>query len=205
MTLRRFLPHHSWIMIPRKYLALFKRRSNIALSREGCETCVAILGSHLYSSSISNVSQGFSLIYCISCNVLFIDFYPFVRRILVYKLEETSFDGAVAPINYENLDNQSNYASSFSMPSEASSMNPEGNFQMDHNTLWFIANGLAKYGGSPSPRPYKSRPPQGAPPGPCYNCGEPHWVRDCPHPRKDKLAMLGVPPLTRYCIDCGIK
>ncbi|MCO5559225.1 hypothetical protein L7F22_012820 [Adiantum nelumboides] len=90
------------------------------------------------------------------------------------------------------------------MPNDASSVIPEGNYQMDHNTLWFIANNMARQGGPPRPRHYKSGPLQGAPPCPCYNCGEPHWVRECPHPRKDKLAIPGLPPLTRYCTICGI-
>ena len=76
---------------------------------------------------------------------------------------------------------------------------------MDHNTLWFIANGMARPTGPQGPRPYKSGPSPAAPPGPCYNCGENHWIRDCPYPRKDKPQMMGVQPLARFCIDCGIK
>ena len=54
-------------------------------------------------------------------------------------------------------------------------------------------------------RPYKAGPNQGTPPGPCYNCGGDHWVRDCPHPRRERNGEPGVPPLTRYCADFGIK
>ena len=74
---------------------------------------------------------------------------------------------------------------------------------MDHNTLWFIANGMARPTGPQGPRPYKSGPT--APPGPCYNCGENHWIRDCPYPRKDRPQTTGLQPLLRYCNDCGVK
>ena len=76
---------------------------------------------------------------------------------------------------------------------------------MDYNTLWFIANGLARQGGPPGLRPHKSGPPQGVPPSPCYKCGEGHWIRDCPYAKKDQPTVPALPPLTRFCIDCGIK
>ena len=46
---------------------------------------------------------------------------------------------------------------------------------MDHNTLWFIANGMARPTRPQGPRPYKFVPPPAAPLGPCYNCGENHY------------------------------
>ena len=55
-----------------------------------------------------------------------------------------------------------------------------------------------------APRPYKAAQNQGAPPGPCYNCGGNHWLRDCPEPRRDKKVESGVAPLARHCSDCGI-
>ena len=77
---------------------------------------------------------------------------------------------------------------------------------MDHNTLWFIANGMTRPTGPQGPRPYKSGPSPAAPPGPCYNCGENHWIRDCPYPRKDRpQPTTAVQPLARFCIDCGVK
>lgn len=65
-----------------------------------------------------------------------------------------------------------------------------------------IANELSRQGGQPGPRPYESG---GTPLGPCFHCGEAHWVRDCPYPRKEKPEVPVFPPLTRYYIDCGIK
>ena len=72
---------------------------------------------------------------------------------------------------------------------------------MDHNTLWFIANGMARPTGPQGPRPYKSGPSPAAPPGPCYNCGETH----CPYPRKERPQAMGLQPLLRFCNDCGVK
>lgn len=82
---------------------------------------------------------------------------------------------------------------------------------MDHNTLWFIANGMERPVGLPGPRPYKSGPSPAAPPRPCFNCGGDHWVRDCTFPRKERLIAPGppivpsLPPLIRHCVDCGVK
>ena len=88
---------------------------------------------------------------------------------------------------------------------EYSNVVPEGHYQMDHNTLWFIANAMGGQGRPMGPRPYKSAPNPGAqaPPGPCYRCHGDHWVRDCPVPAKD--VNSDVIPLIRYCVDCGIK
>ena len=63
---------------------------------------------------------------------------------------------------------------------------PEGRYQMDHNTLWFIANGMQRQSGPGGPRPYKGGPSQVAPPSPCYDYGGNHWIRDCPNPRREK-------------------
>ena len=76
---------------------------------------------------------------------------------------------------------------------------------MDHNTLWLIANGMQRQPGPMGPRPYRAGPNQGTPPGPCYDCGGEHWIRDCPNPKRERKGEPGVPPLTRYCGDCGIK
>ena len=59
---------------------------------------------------------------------------------------------------------------------------PKGNYQMDHNTLWFIANGGVMRGAKPQgyrhdgQRPYKPLST-----GPCFECGGDHWVGDCPN------------------------
>src|SRR5271156_4647827 len=49
--------------------------------------------------------------------------------------------------------------------------------------------------------------------GPCYNCGEDHWIKDCPYVRKDapqppetsRRPTTTLPQLSRFGIDCGIK
>ena len=122
--------------------------------------------------------------------------------------DEEHHDGAMVPVNYygEDENEQLSQQASVSMyPQETPTFVPEGQYQMDHNTLWFIANGMARPTGPQGPRPYKSGPSPAAPPGPCYNCGENHWIRDCPYPRKDRPQATGVQPLARFCIDCGIK
>lgn len=130
--------------------------------------------------------------------------------------EEVAHDGALVPVSYyerEGGEDRSNYESSSPGHYEAPTMTPEGIFNMDMNTLWFIANGGARQMGQPGQRPYKSGPnPATTPPGPCYNCGEDHWIRDCPHPRRDTPHGQAaapppprLPPLTRFCVDCGIK
>ena len=111
-------------------------------------------------------------------------------------------------VNYngeEENEQLSQQASVSLNPQETQTFVPEGQYQMDHNTLWFIANGMARPTGPQGPRPYKSGPPPAAPPGPCYNCGENHWIRDCPYPRKDRPLTTRPQPLLRFCNDCGIK
>ena len=45
---------------------------------------------------------------------------------------------------------------------------------MDHNTLWFIANGGARQmGPGPAPRPYRPVP-TGTPQGPYFKCEKDH-------------------------------
>ena len=122
--------------------------------------------------------------------------------------DEEHHDGAMVPVNYYGEDENeqlSQQASDSIYPQETQTFVPEGKYQMDHNTLWFIANGMARPTGPQGPRPYKSGPSLAAPPGPCYNCGENHWIRDCPYPRKDRPQTTGLQPLLRFCNDCGIK
>ena len=77
----------------------------------------------------------------------------------------------------------------------------DGQFNMDYNTLMFIA-GQAKARMPQAPK----RPPN-APLGPCYNCGGDHLIKDCPYPRQPRQnqALPAVPALARYCLECGIK
>ena len=95
--------------------------------------------------------------------------------------------------------------SSYEQANELTNIAPEGRYQMDHNTLWLIANGIERQSRPGVPRPYKGGPNQIAPPGPCYDCGGNHWIRDCPNPRREKKNESGVPLLSRSCIECGIK
>ena len=82
---------------------------------------------------------------------------------------------------------------------------PEGSYQMDHNTLWFIANGgVGQMGPGPAPRPYRPAPTS-TPQGPDFKCEKDHSIRDCPLLREEKPKTSTVPPLVIHCADCGIK
>ena len=80
----------------------------------------------------------------------------------------------------------------------SSSQEIDTSYQMDHNTLMFIAQGGMS----------KSMPNEGqklfkpAAPSPCYGCGNDHWLRD--YPIKTNR-VPSIPPIMRFCIDCGIK
>ena len=80
--------------------------------------------------------------------------------------------------------------SSYETINESSNVIPKGRYQIDHNTLWFIANGMQRQARPGGPRPYKGGPNQIAPPGPCYDCGGNHWIRDCPNPRKERKSSF---------------
>ena len=113
---------------------------------------------------------------------------PLPRAAVVRYLqpEDEHHDGTLVQVNcYSEEENEklSQQASISMYPYEMQTIVREGQYQMDHNTLWFIANKMATPIGPQGPRPYKSGPPPAAPPRPCYNCGENHWVRDCPYPR----------------------
>ena len=63
---------------------------------------------------------------------------------------EEHHDGAMVPVNYygEDENEQLSLQASVSMyPQETQTFVPEAQYQMDHNTLWFIANGMAKQRG----------------------------------------------------------
>ena len=77
----------------------------------------------------------------------------------------------------------------------------EGQYNMDHNTLMFIAG----QGRQQQPNAYPKRAPN-APLGPCYNCAGEHLIKDCPFPRQPRqVESIVVPMLARHCIECGIK
>ena len=80
----------------------------------------------------------------------------------------------------------------------SSSQEMETSYQMDHNTLMFIAQGgMGKPVPNQGPKLFKP-----AAPGPCYGCGGDHWFRDCPN-KKDRVPSI--PQVRRFCVDCGIK
>ena len=61
--------------------------------------------------------------------------------------EDEHHDGTMVPVNYygEEENEQLSQQASVSMnPQETQTFVPEGQYQMDHNTLWFIANGMAR-------------------------------------------------------------
>lgn len=65
---------------------------------------------------------------------------------------------------------------------EEPSFVPEGNYQMDHNTLWFIANGGVTRGAKPQGyHPDGQRLYKPLPAGPYFECVGYHMVRDCPN------------------------
>ena len=75
----------------------------------------------------------------------------------------------------------------------------EGQFNMDLNTLLFIA------GQNRMPMAPKRAP--NLPLGPCFNCSENHLIKDCPYPRQPRQTNVNpiVLALARYCLECGIK
>ena len=61
--------------------------------------------------------------------------------------KEEGHDRTLVPVNYygEDESNHSGHHTSTSMIlQEPSTYIPEGQYQMDHNTLWFIANRMAR-------------------------------------------------------------
>lgn len=134
---------------------------------------------------------------------------PGVAPVRLLQSEELVQDGSLVPVStyYEEgsevpLAAETPVTSSY----EIMPVVPEGTYNMDHNTLWFIANGSADHGGpGPAPRPYRPAQGAGAPQGPCFKCGEDHWIRDYPLLKQEKAVASVIPPLIRYCVDCGVK
>ena len=138
---------------------------------------------------------------------------PMAAPVRIVELDEENVERALVPVTpYASESIVSPWEES-SEPWKTSSMQTssmpftyqEGQYNMDHNTLMFIA-GQGRQQSSGMPR----RPPQPpAPLGPCYNCGGDHLIRECPHPRQPRQQQQGVtsavPALARYCLECGIK
>ena len=59
---------------------------------------------------------------------------------------------------------------------------PEGQFNMDLNTLMFIAGQTRM--------PTIPKKVSNLPLGPCYNCSGDHLIRDCPYPRQARQATM---------------
>ena len=83
----------------------------------------------------------------------------------------------------------------FPMPSLSHLSEVETSYQMDQNTLMFIANGgIGRPMANQNQRLYKPSVV-----GPCYECGGDHLIKDCPNRRNQ------IPPIKRFCVDCAIK
>ena len=109
---------------------------------------------------------------------------------LVHTKEENNEQALVPSYPYYEENSEERLQDTFtSLPSTASSSQElEASYQMDHNTLMFIAQGgMGKPMSNQGPKLFKP-----AAPGPCYRCGGDHWFRDCPN-KKDRVP--GIPPI----------
>lgn len=123
---------------------------------------------------------------------------PGAAPVRLLRADEYAPDGTMVPVEYyvENTESSLALAPTTQGYTEEPLPTVEGHYQMDHNTLWFIANGGARQVG-PAPRPYRPAQPAAVPPGPCYRCGGDHWIRDCPLPL---LKMTNLRDLC--CLHC---
>ena len=72
--------------------------------------------------------------------------------------EDMNQETALVPIETYGGETRDIYMGSNSSYEQANEMTqaiPEGRYQMDHNTLWFIANGMQKQQGPMGPQPYR--------------------------------------------------
>ena len=103
---------------------------------------------------------------------------PGAAAVRLVQPEEPVYEGALVPVtNYydEGLEEIPEPVQPYAAGVNSPSVDPEMSYQMDHNTLWFIANNMARPQGPP-PRSYPQRDyqPRVTPKGPCYKCGEDH-------------------------------
>ena len=119
---------------------------------------------------------------------------------LVHTEEETNEQALVPTYPYYEESQQERLQDPYtSIPATASSSQEmETSYQMDHNTLMFIAQGgMGKPMPNQGPKLFK---PVAL--GPCYGCGGDHLFRGCPN-KKDRVPSI--PQIIRFCVDCGIK
>lgn len=108
------------------------------------------------------------------------------------QLDEEDYNGALVPtMSYYEEEPKLGLFEISQMAPSSSYQTPvmEQSFQMDHNTLWFIANGGM---GQRPQQPPALRQFKPASQGPFYDCGGDHWIQDCPS-KNDKRPHL--PPL----------
>ena len=114
--------------------------------------------------------------------------------------KEEGNDRAIVPVQpyFEEIPDETAYTNMQMVQDPSYAPEMEASYQMDHNTLMFIAyNGMGR-----PPPPQNQRIFKPAVPGPCYQCGGDHWYRDCP---EQVGKPTGIPPIKRFCVDCGIK
>ena len=92
--------------------------------------------------------------------------------------EEEGNGRAMVPVQpyFEEIPDKTAYANMQMVQDPSYAPEMEASYQMDHNTLMFIANNGM---GRPLP-PENQRLFKPTDPGPCYQCGGDHWYRDCP-------------------------
>ena len=92
--------------------------------------------------------------------------------------EEEGNDRAIVPVQpySEESHDKTAYSQMQMVQDPTYAPETEASYQMDHNTLMFIANqGMGRPMPNPNQRLFKP-----ADPGPCYGCGGDHWYGDCP-------------------------
>ena len=71
---------------------------------------------------------------------------------------------AMNPYGEDNGQDLGGYISPSYDSQETQVVNLEARYQIDHKTLWLIANGMVRPGGPAGPRPYKPGPLPNTPP-----------------------------------------
>ena len=108
--------------------------------------------------------------------------------------EDLNQEQALVPVMpYGEEDSCSQSEEGLDWPRNAQVSYHEGQFNMDLNTLMFIA------GQNRMPMAPKRAP--NLPLGPCFNCSKNQLIKDCLYPRQPRQmnATPAIPALARYC------